>query len=92
MVEMKTCFPIDVKPLDDYRLLVTFDNLEKRIFDVAPYLDDSFFAPLRNIGIFNSVKINPLTIEWANGIDICPDELYSNSTPVLPSCNYPSGN
>ena len=79
---MESYYPIDVTPLEQYRLLLTFDNKEQRIFDVAPYLSDSFFAPLRNTAIFNSVKTNPLTVEWAGGIDMCPDELYYNSTPV----------
>ena len=79
---MESYYPIDVTPLEQYRLLITFDNKEQRIFDVAPYLSDSFYTPLRNMAIFNTVKINPLTVEWAGGIDMCPDELYFNSTPV----------
>ncbi|MDR1538028.1 MAG: DUF2442 domain-containing protein [Clostridiales bacterium] len=67
-------YPVEVKPLEQYRLLITFDNKERRVFDVAPYLDDIFFAPLRNPSILNSVKINPLSVEWAGGIDMCPDE------------------
>jgi hypothetical protein len=77
-------YPISVKPLDDYKLLIMFDNDEERTFDVEPYLGDSFFAPLKNAAIFNSVKVSPISIEWAGGIDICPDELYYNSAPVQP--------
>jgi len=79
---MESYYPIEVKPLEKYKLLITFDNNEQRIFDVTPYLDDDFFAPLRNLPIFNTAKINPLTVEWAGGIDICPDELYNNSKPA----------
>jgi hypothetical protein len=79
---MESYYPIDVRPLERYRLLITFDNREKRIFDVAPYLDDSFFAPLKNPAVFQSVKISPISIGWAGGIDICPDELYYNSVPL----------
>ena len=79
---MESYYPIDVQPLENYRLLITFDNNERRIFDVTPYLSDGFFAPLSNLAIFNSVKTNPLTIEWAGGIDMCPDELYYNSIPA----------
>ncbi len=79
---MESYYPVAVKPLPQYRLLLTFDNKEERIFDVAPYLSDTFFAPLKNMAVFNSVKINPLTVEWAGGIDICPDELYYNSVPA----------
>lgn len=79
---MDSFFPIEVKPLESYRLIITFDNEEKRIFDVAPYLNDDYFAPLRNPAIFKTVKVTPLTVEWAGG-DICPDELYYNSKPVV---------
>jgi len=72
-------YPIIVKPFEKYKLLITFDNNEQRIFDFEPYLSDSFFVPLRDMSIFNSVKISPISIEWPNGIDICPDELYYNS-------------
>jgi len=76
---MKSFYPVEVKPLEQYKLLITFDNNERRIFDVAPYLNDDFFAPLRNPSVFKTATINSLTVEWAGGIDICPDELYYNS-------------
>ena len=79
---MKSYYPIGIKALESYKLLITFDNDEQRIFDVEPYLSDVFFAPLRNPSIFNSVKIGPISIEWAGGIDMCPDELYYNGVPV----------
>ena len=79
---MSSYYPIEVKTLEQYRLLITFDNKEQRIFDVAPYLDDEFFASLRNPAIFETARINPLTVEWAGGIDMCPDELYYNSMPA----------
>jgi len=76
---MKSYYPVAVEPLNEYKLLITFDNKERRIFDVAPYLTDSFFAPLKSLTIFNSVKISPISLEWSGGIDMCPDELYYNS-------------
>jgi len=79
---MNSYYPVAVEPQNDYKLLITFDNNEKRIFDVTPYLDDSFFSPLKSLSIFNSVKINPISLEWVGGIDMCPDELYYNSIPV----------
>jgi hypothetical protein len=76
---MESHYPVAVMPLENYTLLLTFDNAEKRIFDVKPYLEDTYYAPLKNLTIFRSVKINPITVEWLNEIDICPDELYYNS-------------
>jgi hypothetical protein len=63
-------------------LLVTFDNGELRRFDVKPYLDDSFFAPLRNEQYFRLARVNPLTVEWPGDVDTAPEEIYFESTPV----------
>ena len=35
-----------VRPLDDYRLEVTFENGERRVFDVKPYLQRGVFDTL----------------------------------------------
>lgn len=76
MVSMKA---IDVKPLSDYILEVTFENGEIRKFDVKPYLKYKAFARVREIKVFNTVKIDGMSIEWEDGTDICPFELYNNS-------------
>ena len=36
-----------VAPLPDYRLLLTFDNEERRLFDVKPYLNKGVFSAAR---------------------------------------------
>ena len=71
-----------VEALEDYMILVTFDNGEKRIFDVKPYLDYPAYKELKINALFKTVKIAGLSIEWIHGQDICPDELYFNSVPV----------
>jgi len=68
-----------VIPLDDYKLLITFSNDETKIFDVNPYLKLKPYEQLKNIGVFRTVRIAGLSIEWSTGQDICPDELYFNS-------------
>ncbi len=70
---------IDVKVLNNYELEITFDNNEKRKFDVKPYFKFKQFENLKDIKQFKKVKIGGLSIEWPNGVDICPDELYNNS-------------
>ena len=76
---MASYYPIAVETLSDYNLLITFDNNERRILDVKPYISDSYFAPLKALSVFNTVKINSISLEWEGGIDMCPDELYYNS-------------
>lgn len=73
---------VHVSVLEDYKLLVTFHNNEKRIFDVKPYLTFGPYAELREREIFETVKPAGLSIEWIHGQDICPDELYYNSVMV----------
>ena len=68
--------PIDVKPLDNYLLLVSFNNGEDKIFDVKPMISGSWFGELADKNIFNTVKIAGNTVEWIHGQDICPDDLY----------------
>ena len=70
---------IDVKPLKNYILEIIFDNGEKKQFDVKPYMKFKVFKELENEKKFRKVKIGGLSIEWENGADICPDELYYNS-------------
>ena len=70
---------IDVKPLKNYMLEVIFDNGEKKKFDVKPYMKFKMFKELEDENKFKKVKISGLSIEWENGADICPDELYNNS-------------
>lgn len=73
---------IDVKVLKNYELEITFDNNEKRRFDVKPYFKFKQFKELKDNNIFETVKIAGLSIEWENGADICPDELYNNSIKI----------
>lgn len=72
---------IDVKPLKDYKLLLTFDNQKKKIKDMKPYLDKGIFTKLNNLDIFNSVKIAFGTISWGD-IDMCADSLYESSEEI----------
>ena len=68
-----------VKALNDYKLELTFENSEIKIFDVKPYLDTGLFKKLRNKNLFKMVKISYDTIEWPNGIDLDPEVLYTKS-------------
>ena len=70
---------VEVKPLPDYQLLVGFDNGEKRIFDVKPYLRGEWFSELLDPEVFNAVRVEGLSVAWPDGQDIAPDCLYVNA-------------
>ena len=73
---------IDVIPLKEKKLLITFSNGEKKIFDVTPYMKHKAFIALEDEENFRKVKIAGLSIEWENGADICPEKLYNNSKSI----------
>ncbi|MEI6822023.1 MAG: DUF2442 domain-containing protein [Bacteroidota bacterium] len=70
---------INVKPEQNFTLLITFSNGEVKKFDVKPYLEIGIFKELKDLSIFNSVKPSLGSIQWANGVDLCPDTLYLES-------------
>ena len=71
-----------VAPISDYRLLIGFDNGERRIFDAKPLFSMKVFAPLKNKGFFECVKAEDGTVVWPRDIDYCPDTLYIESVPA----------
>ena len=73
---------IGVEVLDNYKLLLTFSNNEKRIKDMNPYLEKGVFKKLKNKSFFNSVHIVFDTISWNDEIDLCADTLYETSIPL----------
>ena len=70
---------IDVKPQNDYLLLLTFENGERRLFDMKPYLNKGVFLELKDPNVFNTVKASFDTIEWINEADFDPEVLYDQS-------------
>lgn len=72
-----------VKPLANYKLLLTFNTNESKIFDMNEYLDHGLFTQLKSKELFDTVRISFDTIQWANGLDLCPEVLYEKSESVL---------
>ena len=68
-----------MKPEQNYSLLLTFSNGEVKWFDVKPYLEIEIFWKLQDLSVFNSVKPFLGSIQWVNGVDLCPDTLYMES-------------
>lgn len=70
---------LSVKPIENYCLFVEFETGEKKIFDVKPYIIGSWFGKLRDLDTFRTVRPCGSTVEWADGQDIAPHELYELS-------------
>jgi len=59
-------------------LLVEFDNQQKRKYDVMPLLSKEMFAPLANLALFQSVRVDDggYAVVWNEDIDISEYELW----------------
>ncbi len=68
-----------VQPLPNYNLILTFENGEKRQFDVNPFLNQGIFRELKDISKFNRVRVSFDTVEWENEADLDPEILYQQS-------------
>lgn len=73
---------IDVKPLDNYKLKLKFENDEIKIFDMKEFLDIGLFKQLKNQSEFNKVRVCFDSIQWENGLDFDPEILYSKSVDI----------
>ncbi len=80
---MKNAFSpkiIDIKPLDDYQLLVTFEEGSIKRYDCIPLLQKTIFQLLSDKLIFCSVRISPggYGVEWNDDVGLSGYELWSN--------------
>lgn len=73
----------EVQATDDHKLILKFDNNERRLFDMRPYLGIGRFAELRDIIAFKQVGVSFETVEWQNGLDLDPKFLYAKSGELL---------
>ena len=87
---------INVKVLNNYNIEITFDNNEKKIFDMKKIIQpNTVFECLSDWEIFSKVYLdensvvswnkNPSidsNIEWSNKIDLCTDSLYVDSINI----------
>ncbi len=70
------------RALEDYQLELEFENEERRIFDVRPYLSRGIFVRLQNPSLFQAARVVAGSVEWPGGLDLSYDTLYLESQPV----------
>lgn len=73
----------EVHATDDHKLILIFDNSERRLFDMTPYLEVGRFAELKNIETFKRISVSFDTVAWENGLDLDPEFLYARSDRML---------
>ena len=75
---------IEVKPLENYRIKLNYETGEKKILNVLPFMKGQWYEELYNNEYFKTVHLieNGNGIEWENGQDVAPHELYDISIVV----------
>lgn len=73
---------IKVVPKDDFRLLVTFNTGETKLFDARPFLEKGVFTKLKQPELFQQAYVAFDTVCWPGELDIAPETLYDRSQPV----------
>jgi hypothetical protein len=75
---------IHVEHVQGYTLALTFTNGVQAELDLRDRVIDrgGMLAPLSEIDFFGRVQVDPEagTLVWPNGVDFCPDVLYSLAT------------
>lgn len=72
----------NVQAVDNYHLILTFQNGEIKTFDMKPYLNKGIFKELQDVQMFKTVRVNFDTIQWNNDADFDPEALYEMSLPI----------
>ncbi len=78
-----------VKPTDEHRLIIEFENGECRLFDVRRLLSIGRFRELASPEAFRKVRVVFDTVQWENGLDLDPEYLYARSEAMPRGCVAP---
>jgi hypothetical protein len=74
----------NVQHIQDYLLEITFADGKKAQLDFKNRIvgRGGVFAALEDIALFQQVQVDEeaRTLVWPNGVDFCPDVLYSEAT------------
>lgn len=73
---------IKAEVLKEYKLLITFSNKERKVFDMSPYLKYPVFRNIADKDEFEKFSVVDGTIEWQCGADLSNDTFYINGTNV----------
>lgn len=75
---------IEVKPLSNYSIWVSFSDHVSGVLDIKPFITTGISHKLLDESYFKNVKIDEFGgICWENGFDFCPNylrELIESST------------
>lgn len=74
----RLCRVVSFEHTAPHSLRVHFDDGTHQLIDFRPVLAGQIFEPLRDVRLFNQVRIDPEvhTLVWPNGADFDPETLH----------------
>jgi hypothetical protein len=73
---------IEFKILDDYEVIITFENNETRKISLKHLLNEKPFNAFKDKILFECAFVKNGTLCWPGDIDIAPEYLYEHSVRV----------
>lgn len=79
-MDMITPRVVDVKVLKDKHIYLKFKDGKEKVYDMNPLIDKiKYYEGLKDESYFILVKPRGVSVEWPNGEDVCPENLYYDS-------------
>lgn len=70
----------EVKALDKKLIYVKFIDGKEKVYDMSELIaKNKFYKKLENEEYFKMVRPRGVTVEWPDGEDVCPENLYYDS-------------
>ena len=82
---MKLIWVTEAKVCNGYKLLLTFNDGCRKVFDCRILLDggNALYEPLQDVKAFKDILLDGWTVTWKDGtIDVAPEFLYEKGIPV----------
>jgi len=75
---------ISVESAKGKKLVVTFSNGIKKLYNCSPLLESDTFSSLLNDAIFNAVQVDQhgYGVIWTDELDLSESELWINGLPI----------
>mgnify|MGYP002627072222 CR=1 FL=1 len=71
---------IEVKALEDYLIYIKYETNEEKVYDMKNLINKiDFYKKLKDKEYFKKVIARGETVEWPDGQDVAPENLYYDS-------------
>lgn len=71
---------LEVKALKEYYIYIRFETGEEKVYNMKKYVEEiKYYNKLKKREYFEKIKTRGETVEWQEGEDVCPENLYYDS-------------